>query len=125
MFSHFVGPETQMFQSALRAWNIYAGTTNPPSYENQYYYHFETGAAAFFVFDTQYHRSKDSQLGRGQMEAFYAWVLSVNQTAAFKFLVSPNPVTLNYLGKVGWGSAQTEVRFIFLEDRLHDSLIEK
>lgn len=113
-----LGSTTPVFKAALEAWQAYAGRNNPVSYVNEndgFYYHFENGPAAFFVFDTRFHLTETVQLGEVQMEAFFEWMLSVNTTATFKFLMTPNPITLNYLdGNVGWGAARDEVRALLL-----------
>lgn len=84
------------------AYNIYAGNANyDPIQPGQHYYTFRRGDVEFFVLDTRRFRSgvknteqdERTMLGETQLTALHKWLIAVNSTSSFKFIVSSVPFT--------------------------------
>ncbi|KAJ3050830.1 hypothetical protein HK097_008178 [Rhizophlyctis rosea] len=110
--------ERDPFPAAFRAFNDYAGLTNPHDDANQTaVFEFGFGDSAFFVMDTREFRDKETKtmLGAGQKERLKQWLIrggvvafrsvlhmvvtqcfAVNSTSTFKFLVTSVPFTQNW-----------------------------
>ncbi|KAF8894022.1 PhoD-like phosphatase-domain-containing protein [Infundibulicybe gibba] len=84
--------------------NNYAGADHAPPYTNAVdaykiyngdgsYYDFEYGDTSFFVMDTRLYRDKRTMLGDTQVRDLISWLERVNNTHAFKFIVSSVPFT--------------------------------
>lgn len=114
------------YPNAADAFRLYNANANYGSIDDgQFYYDFRRGDTAFFVMDTRRYRSglqdpdfsTRSMLGEGQLTALLSWLsqvrrfllsymskwlifaylLQVNHTAAFKFVVSSVPFTTLWL----------------------------
>ena len=88
------------FGNGAAAYDVYAGNANPdPFAPSASYYAFTHGPAAFFVLDTRRYRAgptpdgDGTMLGAEQLAALERWVHEVNETAAFKVVVSSVPLT--------------------------------
>ncbi|KAL0578425.1 hypothetical protein V5O48_003575 [Marasmius crinis-equi] len=89
------------FPSASSAFATYNANSNyDSSTDDVYYYDFRYGDIAFFVMDARRYRSEKSEdpetrtmLGETQLQALQDWLVRVNHTATFKFLVSSTPFT--------------------------------
>ncbi|KAF9451229.1 hypothetical protein P691DRAFT_797104 [Macrolepiota fuliginosa MF-IS2] len=90
------------YPNAVDAFKLYNANVNyDPLHEGQFYYEFSRGDVAFFVMDTRRYRSgveepdfsSRSMLGDLQLSALLGWLSKVNNTAAFKFVVSSVPFT--------------------------------
>ncbi|KAF9257820.1 Metallo-dependent phosphatase [Marasmius fiardii PR-910] len=84
--------------SAFRTYNANSNYDSP--IDNAYYYDFRYGDIAFFVMDTRRYRSEKSEdpelrtmLGETQLSLLHDWLVRVNNTATFKFIVSSVPLT--------------------------------
>ncbi|SAM84576.1 uncharacterized protein UBRO_05862 [Ustilago bromivora] len=102
--------EIAAYPSASTAWKEYIGDANPePLEQGENYYTFQYGeSAAFFVMDTRrhrtYHTADDDEdktmLGYRQKEDLYKWLAAVNETVAFKFVVSSVPFNTLWGGEL-------------------------
>lgn len=88
------------FGNGAAAYDVYAGSANPdPLVPGASYYAFTHGPAAFFVLDTRRYRAgptpdgDGTMLGAEQLAALEGWLREVNDTAAFKVVVSSVPLT--------------------------------
>ncbi|KAI9017370.1 PhoD-like phosphatase-domain-containing protein [Gaertneriomyces semiglobifer] len=91
------------YPAAFRAFNEYAGSSNPHEDANRTaVFEYEFGDTAFFVMDTRGYRNweTDTMLGDKQKARLKDWLLRVNATHTVKFLVSSVPLTQNW--RVGW-----------------------
>ncbi|KAJ3294643.1 hypothetical protein HK104_003385 [Borealophlyctis nickersoniae] len=91
--------EKEPFPAAFRAFNDYAGLTNPHDDANRTaIYDFAYGDTAFFVMDTREFRDmkERTMLGEKQKARLKHWLVNVNRTSTFKFLVSSVPFTQNW-----------------------------
>ncbi|KAG7086714.1 hypothetical protein E1B28_002650 [Marasmius oreades] len=84
--------------SAFRTYNANSNYDSP--IDDVYYYDFRYGDIAFFVMDTRRYRSEKSEdpllrtmLGETQLSVLQDWLVRVNNTATFKFLVTSVPLT--------------------------------
>ncbi|KAJ3150113.1 hypothetical protein HDU86_006737 [Geranomyces michiganensis] len=87
------------YPAAFKAFNEYAGLTNPQRDANTTaIFEYEFGDTAFFVMDTRGYRSweRGTMLGDVQMARLKAWLLQVKDTHTVKFLVSSVPFTQNW-----------------------------
>ncbi|CDS81839.1 uncharacterized protein SPSC_00025 [Sporisorium scitamineum] len=117
--------EIAAYPSANTAWKEYIGDVNPEPLEpGENYYTFQYGeSAAFFVMDTRRHRTHHTadddvgktMLGYRQKEDLYKWLAAVNETAAFKFVVSSVPFNTLWGGELdvdgqkdSWAAYNTE-----------------
>ena len=117
--------EIAAYPSANTAWKEYIGHVNPePLEEGENYYTFQYGeSAAFFVVDTRRHRTHHTadddedktMLGYRQKEDLYKWLAAVNETVAFKFVVSSVPFNTLWGGELdvdgqkdSWAAYNTE-----------------
>ncbi|GAC93284.1 alkaline phosphatase [Pseudozyma hubeiensis SY62] len=117
--------EIAAYPSANTAWKEYIGDVNPEPLEaGENYYTFQYGeSAAFFVMDTRryrtHHTADDDEdktmLGYRQKEDLYKWLAAVNETAAFKFVVSSVPFNTLWGGELdvdgqkdSWAAYNTE-----------------
>ncbi|SPO28554.1 uncharacterized protein UTRI_04432 [Ustilago trichophora] len=117
--------EIAAYPSANTAWKEYIGHVNPePLEEGENYYTFQYGeSAAFFVMDTRRHRTHHTadddedktMLGYRQKEDLYKWLAAVNETVAFKFVVSSVPFNTLWGGELdvdgqkdSWAAYNTE-----------------
>ncbi|EST08084.1 Alkaline phosphatase D-related [Kalmanozyma brasiliensis GHG001] len=117
--------EIAAYPSANTAWKEYIGDVNPEPLEaGENYYTFQYGeSAAFFVMDTRRHRTHHTadddedktMLGYRQKEDLYRWLSAVNETAAFKFVVSSVPFNTLWGGELdvdgqkdSWAAYNTE-----------------
>lgn len=119
------GDEIPAYPSANTAWKEYIGEVNPETlHEGENYYTFQYGeSAAFFVMDTRRHRTHHTaeddedktMLGYRQKEDLYRWLAAVNETVAFKFVVSSVPFNTLWGGELdvdgqkdSWAAYNTE-----------------
>ncbi|KAJ3044339.1 hypothetical protein HDV00_002659 [Rhizophlyctis rosea] len=119
--------ERDPFPAAFRAFNDYAGLTNPHDDANltavyEYWY----GDSAFFVMDTREFRDLKGKtmLGEAQKGRVKEWLVRVNSTSTFKFLVSSVPFTQNWQwdGFDTWGGYMAERQEIL--DFISDNRIQ-
>ncbi|CBQ68470.1 conserved hypothetical protein [Sporisorium reilianum SRZ2] len=117
--------EIAAYPSANTAWREYIGHVNPEPLEpGENYYTFSYGeSAAFFVLDTRRHRTHHTadddedktMLGYRQKQDLYRWLAAVNETVAFKFVVSSVPFNTLWGGELdvdgqkdSWAAYNTE-----------------
>ncbi|PWZ03745.1 hypothetical protein BCV70DRAFT_197941 [Testicularia cyperi] len=117
--------ELEAFAPANTAWKEYIGDANPePLEQGENYYTFQYGeSAAFFVMDTRKHRTHHTaeddedktMLGYRQKQDLYRWLAAVNDTVAFKFVVSSVPFNTLWGGELdvdgqkdSWAAYNTE-----------------
>ncbi|KAJ1033965.1 hypothetical protein NDA16_000173 [Ustilago loliicola] len=117
--------EIAAYPSANTAWKEYIGDVNPePLEQGENYYTFQYGeSAAFFVMDTRRHRTHHTadddedktMLGYRQKDDLYKWLAAVNETVAFKFVVSSVPFNTLWGGELdvdgqkdSWAAYNTE-----------------
>ncbi|KAJ3148880.1 hypothetical protein HDU89_004461 [Geranomyces variabilis] len=87
------------YPAAFKAFNEYAGLTNPHGDANTTaIFEYEFGDTAFFVMDTRGYRNweRATMLGDAQMARLKAWLLQVKDTHTVKFLVTSVPFTQNW-----------------------------
>lgn len=117
--------EIAAYPSANTAWKEYIGDANPEALEaGENYYTFQYGeSAAFFVMDTRRHRThhtadddeEKTMLGYRQKQDLFKWLAVVNETVAFKFVVSSVPFNTLWGGELdvdgqkdSWAAYNTE-----------------
>ncbi|KAI8920948.1 PhoD-like phosphatase-domain-containing protein [Powellomyces hirtus] len=87
------------YPAAFKAFNEYAGLTNPHKDANQSaIFEYAYGDTAFFVMDTRGYRNfqEGTMLGAPQKARLKQWLLEVKHTATVKFLVTSVPFTQNW-----------------------------
>lgn len=102
-FAGLGNDSTPPFPNASNAFEIYNARANYDSVDaGQYYFDFHYGDVVFFVMDTRRYRSDPTEstdvaagtmLGDAQLTALHRWLVKVNGTSTFKFIISSVPFT--------------------------------
>eukprot|EP00455_Lapot_gusevi_P007532 TRINITY_DN13209_c0_g1_i1.p1 TRINITY_DN13209_c0_g1~~TRINITY_DN13209_c0_g1_i1.p1 ORF type:complete len:354 (+),score=13.22 TRINITY_DN13209_c0_g1_i1:57-1064(+) len=93
IYNDYGGGRSPLVDEALHFYQLYAGSRNPPSPPNHYFYSFQYASLAdFFVMDVRTRRNSTSMLGQTQKDALKKWLskpLQPHQPQPIKFIVSP------------------------------------